>query len=117
LLDKTPATIAAILTVLLLICLAVLFLLLQMIALNDGSERQGLTAMSISLACQSIIIILLGNFAARSTEFLINKVNWSSVIAVVSTVIVMTMIGGSLSFLSSIIAIPMAGIRYRSITI
>jgi hypothetical protein len=107
---RTPATISAILTVLLLILLAVLFTLLQMIALNGVSERQGLTAIGISLACQSIVIILLGIFAARVTNFLITKVNWNSILAVVTTVLVAAMIGGAISFLSSVIAIPVAGI-------
>lgn len=107
---KTPATISAILTVSLLILLAVLFTLLQMIALNGVSERQGLTAMGISLTCQSIVIILLGIFAARATTFLITRVNWNSILAVTTTVIVATSLGGTISFLSSVIAIPVAGI-------
>jgi hypothetical protein len=108
---KTPATISAILTVSLLILLAALFTLFQMIALNGASERQGLTAMGISLACQSMVILLLGIFAARVTNFLITKVNWNSTLAVAATVIAPTMIGGTISFLSSVIAIPVAGIR------
>ena len=47
--NKSPATISAILTVLILVLLAILFALLQMVALNGASERQGLTAMGISL--------------------------------------------------------------------
>ena len=107
---KTPPTISAILTVVLLILLAVLFTLFQMIALNGVSERQGLTALSISLACQSIVIIFLGTFAALSTKFLITKVNWNSILAVTTTVILAMTIGGTISFLSSVIAIPVAGI-------
>lgn len=110
-LNRTPATISAVLTVLLLIFLAVLFLLLQMVALNGASERQGLTAMGISLACQSLVIIFLAIFAARVTEFLITKIAWNSILAVVTTVLIATMIGGTVSFLSSVIAIPLAGIR------
>ena len=110
-LNKTPATISAALTILLLIFLAVLFLLLQMVALNGFSERQGLTAIGISLACQSLVIIFLAIFAARATEFLVTKVSWNSILAVVTTVLAATMIGGTISFLSSVIAIPVAGIR------
>jgi hypothetical protein len=44
--NKSPATISAILTVLILVLLSILFLLLQMIALNGASERQGLTPKS-----------------------------------------------------------------------
>jgi hypothetical protein len=109
--SKSPATISAILTVLILIFLAIVFVLLQMVALNGASERQGLTAMGLSLGCQSIVIILLAALAARATTFLITKVEWNSILAVVLTVIVASMMGGVISFLASVIAIPVAGIR------
>jgi len=109
--NKTPAAISAILTILILVLVAILFTLLQMVALNGASERQGLTAMGISLACQGIAILLLGMFAARATRFLITKVEWNSILAVVITVLVATTIGGVISFLSAVITIPVAGIR------
>ena len=108
---KTPATISAVLTVLILVFVAIVFVLLQMIALNGASERQGLTAMGLSLGCQSLVVILLGTLAARVTTFLITKVEWNSILAVVVTVLAATTIGGVISFLASVIAIPIAGIR------
>ena len=108
--NKSPATISAILTVTILVLLAILFLLLQMIALNGASERQGLTAMGLSLGCQSLVILLLATLAARATTFLITKVEWNSILAVVVTVAVAAVIGGVISFLASIVAIPVAGI-------
>jgi hypothetical protein len=108
---KSPSAISAILTALILVLLAALFALLQMIALNGASERQGLTAMGISLGCQSLVIILLATLAARATTFLITKVEWNSILAVVITVSVAATIGGVVSFLASIVAIPVAGIR------
>src|SRR5215207_6342910 len=107
--NKSPATISAILTVLILVLLSILFLLLQMIALNGASERQGWTAMGISLGCQSLVIILLATVAARATTFLTTKVEWNSILAVVVTVLVAATIGGVISFLASIVAIPVAG--------
>lgn len=109
--NKTPAAISAALTVIILVLLAIVFVLLQMVALNDADEQQGRTAMGISLACQSLVIILLGMFAARSTQFLITKVNWNSILAVTTTVLIAAIIGGTISLLSSIISIPVAGIR------
>jgi len=109
--NKTPATISAILTVIILVLLAIVFALLQMVALNGAGERQGLTAMGISLGCQSLAIIFLAMFAARATTFLIMKVGWNSILAVAATVFVATTIGGVLAFLSTIIAIPIAGVR------
>ena len=109
--NKTPAAISTILTVLILVLLAVVFVLFQMIAFNGASERQGMTAMGISLACKSIVIFFLGIFAAGATDFLIKKVGWDKILAVVTTVLVATAIGGTIAFLASIIAIPVAGIR------
>ena len=109
--SKTPATVSAILTIGILVVLAMLFVLLQMVALNGADERQGLTAMGISLGCQSLVIILLGTLAARVTTFLITKVEWNSILAVVITVLVAGTIGGVIAFLATVIAIPIAGIR------
>ena len=108
---KTPATVSAILTILILVVLAILFLLLQMVALNGAGENRGFTAMGISLACQGILMILLGILAARATTFLITKVEWNAILAVVVTVLAATTIGGAISFLVNLIAIPIAGIR------
>ncbi len=108
--NKSPAAVSAILTVVILVFLAIVFVLLQMIALNGASERQGLTAMGLSLGCQSIIVILLAALAARATTFLIAKAEWNSIPAVVVTVLIASVLGGVISFLTSIIAIPVAGI-------
>jgi hypothetical protein len=99
------------LTVLILVFLAIIFVLLQMIALNGASERQGLTAMGLSLGCQSLVVILLATLAARATTFLITRVAWNSILAVAITVFAATIIGGAISFLASLMAIPIAGIR------
>lgn len=108
--NKSPAMISAVLTVLILVFLAVVFVLLQMVALNGASERQGLTAMGLALGCQSLVIILLATLAARTTTFLITRVEWNSILAVAVTVLVATTIGGVISFLVSVMAIPIAGI-------
>jgi hypothetical protein len=108
---KAPAAISATLTILILILLAVLFVLLQMVALNGFSERQGLTAMGLSLGCQSLVILLLGALAARATTFLTTRAKWNSILAVAVTVLAAATIGGVIAFLSTIIAIPVAGIR------
>lgn len=108
---KTPAAISATLTVIILIILAIVFLLLQMVALNGASEREGFTAMGISLGCQSLLVIFLAAFAARATTFLITKVEWNSILAVAVTVFAASTIGGVIAFLSSIVSIAVVGIR------
>jgi len=108
---RRPETLAAILTTALLIFLAVLFTLLQLVVLNGAGERQGLTAMGISLGCQSIVILGLSALAARAAGFLTARLEWDGVLAVVVAVTAATMIGGTLSFLAMILSIPVAGIR------
>jgi hypothetical protein len=109
--QRTPATISAVLTVLILVFLGILFVLLQMIALNGASERQGLTALGLSLGCQSLAVILLAPLAARATTFLITRVEWNSILAVVVTVFAAATVGGVIAFLATIVSIPIAGIR------
>jgi hypothetical protein len=82
-----------------------------MVALNGVSERQGLTAMGVSLGCQSLVIILLAALAARATTFLVTKAEWNSLLAVAVTVLGASVMGGVIAFLSSFISIVVAGIR------
>jgi len=84
---------------LLLILLAVPALLFEMVVLNGARERQGLTAMGISLACQGIVVILAGIFARWLTNLLITKFNWNTVLAVALTV--GTLVGGAYHFCPS----------------
>ena len=109
--NKRPVLISVILTTLILIFLAVISVLLQLVATNGANQGQGLTAIGMSLGCQGIVMLLLAIFAARSTNFLITKVQWDSILAVVTVVLLATTMGGVISFLSSVIAIPVAGIR------
>ncbi|MEW6403438.1 MAG: hypothetical protein AB1649_16705 [Chloroflexota bacterium] len=74
-------------------------------------ERQGMTAMDISLVCQGLGVILMGVLAAWITNLAISKFNWNKILAVAAAVLVSIVIGGALSFLSLIISIPVAGIR------
>jgi hypothetical protein len=105
------ATIAAVSTGIILILLAVLFILLQLVALNGASEGQGITSMGISLACQGVVILLAGIFARWLAHFLIARAEWSHNMAIISAVILAASLGGAISFLSMIVAIPVAGIR------
>ena len=109
--NKTPAIISAVLTVILLVIFGVLSVLTQMLVLNDVSERQGMTAMGVSLVCQGAGAILAAAFAAWLTNLVITKFNWNNILAVVIAVIAGTLLGGLISFLSIIISIPLAGVR------
>ena len=108
--NKTPAIISAVLTIVLLILFAVLSVFMQMIALNGVSESQGATAMGISLVCQGVGLILVGLFAGWLTNLVITKFNWNKILAVIVAVIAGVLLGGAISFVSFIISIPLAGI-------
>ena len=109
--DKTPAIISSILTIVLLIIFAVLSVFTQLIALNGVSESQGMTALGISLVCQGVGVILAGIFAGWITNLVITKFNWNKVLAVFGAIIVGVLVGGVISVVSTIISIPLAGIR------
>ena len=108
---QKPAAISTILTVILLILLALLSIFVEMLAFNGASERQGLTAMGVSLGCQGIVLVLAGAFAGRMTRYLASKKNWVSAPAIIAAVLLWTMIGAVASFLSIIISAGVAGIK------
>jgi hypothetical protein len=109
--NKTASSVSVILTVLLLVIFAVLALVFEMVALNGVGERQGMTALGISLICHSAGAILLGILACRSTHLMITKFNLNQVLAATLTVMLGMLAGGTISFLSVLISIPLAGIR------
>jgi len=109
--NKTASIISGLLTFLILILLAVLSIFIQMVALNGASENQGFNAMSISLICQGVGLSLAVILARRLTSLLMVKFNLNTVLAVVIAVIVAAGLGGLISFLSIIVALPLAGIR------
>lgn len=109
--NKVPSIISGLLTFIILIVFAVLSVFTQMVMLNGVSESQGFNAMSISLICQSVGLLLAVILARWLTNLLIAKFNWNKVPAVVIAVVVATGFGVLLAFLSVIIAIPLAGIR------
>lgn len=108
---KTASLVSVILSVLLLVIFAVLTLFFEMVLLNGASERQGLTAMGITLLCQAAGAVVIGALAWKSTSLLITRFNLNSVLAVVIAVILAVLAGGVFSFLALIVSIPLAGIR------
>jgi hypothetical protein len=109
--NKTPAIISAILTIVLLMIFAVLSIFFEMIALNGVSEKQGTIAMGITLLCQGIVTILSGILAGWISNFMVAKFNWNKILVIVIAVTLGTVFGSAMSFFSTIISIPLAGIR------
>jgi len=109
--SKIPAIISVILTIVILLIVALLSVFTQMIALNGVSESRGMTAMGISLVCQGVGLLLAGICAGWITNLLITKFNWNKVLSVLIAVFAGVLLGGAISFVSTIISIPLAGIR------
>jgi len=107
--SRTPAIIATTLTVLLLTLLAILFMLVQMLALNGFSERQGTTALGLSLVCQGMGILLSGGLAMMLTRLFVEKFNWNKILAVVLAVAAGTLLGLGLSLVSLFVGMLAAG--------
>jgi hypothetical protein len=101
--------IAATLTALLLTALAILFMLVQMLALNGFSERQGTTALGLSLVCQGMGILLLGGLAMMLTRLFVERFNWNKILAVVLAVVAGTLLGLGLSLVSLFVGMLAAG--------
>ena len=108
--SRTPAVIAATLTVLLLTVLAILFMLVQMLALNGVSERQGTTALGLSLACQGVSILLSGGSAFGLSRLFVERFNWNKILAVALAIVAGTALGLGLSLVSIFAGMLAAGI-------
>ncbi len=109
--SKIPAILSTVLTVIILIGFSVLSVLTQMLALNGASERQGMTALGISLVCQGVGVILAGIFVWWLTNTAVHKWNRNKIVSVIIAVLAGTTLGGLISLLSIFISIPVAGIR------
>ncbi|MCI0550526.1 MAG: hypothetical protein L0287_06200 [Anaerolineae bacterium] len=92
--SKTPARISVLLTILSLIVIAVITVLTQMLALNGASERQGMTAMGISLGCQGVVLIVATLLASRLTKTFIEKFKWSNIPSVIAAIILSIPLAG-----------------------
>jgi uncharacterized membrane protein YidH (DUF202 family) len=108
---RSASILAAILSILMLVIFAVLVVIFEILVLNGVSEKQGMTAFGISLACLGAGAILLGLLAWKAAEFLIRKWNLNPALAIVLTLALVLLIGGTISILSLFIAISLAGIE------
>ena len=110
--NRLPAMIAAVSTFLLLLAAAFLFLFVQMIALNGVmSENKAFASLGIGVICHGLSMLLAAGLAGWLSHWAISKLNWNKALAVVVAVILGVVLGVVLSFLSTIISIPIAGIR------
>ena len=109
--NKTASLISGVYTFSILILLAILTVFIQLLVLNGVSENQGFNAMSISLVCQGVGLIFAILLARWLPNLLIEKFNLNAFLAITLAVLVAAGLGGLLSLLSIIAAIPLAGIQ------
>ncbi len=108
---KKPAMISAMLTVVFLFIITLLSLFFEVIAMNGATEKQGTVALSISLMCNGLGIILFGFFASWLTKLFITKFKWNQILAVMISVFFGVVFGTVLSFFSMVASILLAGVR------
>ena len=109
---KLPSLIAAISTFVLLLVAGFLFFFVQMIALNGVmSENKAFASLAVGVICQGISIFLAAGVAAWVSNKLIAKFSWNKVLAVLVAVIAAVVLGSILSFISTLVSIPIAGIQ------
>ena len=105
-------TIAAILTVILLVLAGVVVLFAEIVALNGFSERVGTIALASSVVCQGAGIILAAAAASRLSGWLVTKFEWNKALSVVAAVLAGTMLGGGFAVISIILSLVVAeGLR------
>ncbi|MFN8385922.1 MAG: hypothetical protein U0V48_07200 [Anaerolineales bacterium] len=106
--NKTPAIVSAVITFILLLIISVILSFGQLVALNGFSERAGTISLITSLICQGVGNILTVIIAWRLTNRFITKSNWSNIAAVVVSVLIGTLTGAGLTFVSMIASIFLA---------
>lgn len=109
--NKTACLLSVILSLLLFAIFAVLAVIFEIIALNGASESQGTAAVVISLACLGAGAVLIGVLAWKFTSLMISNLHWNPALAVTLTVALGFVVGGTISLLSILVSIPLAGIQ------
>ena len=110
--DRLPVVVSALVTFILLGITGFLIYVAQMVALNGViDESKAFTSIGLSVACQGLTILFASAFAGWFANTLIMKFDWNRALAVIAAVIVATLLGASIALISTVISIPLAGIR------
>lgn len=90
---KTFSLIASVVTVVLLLVLGAVLAIVQLLALNGFSDREGGPALAVSLACQGVGLILSALLTRRLTHRLIDRSNWNKFLAAALAVLAGLLLG------------------------
>lgn len=105
---KTPSIVSTIITVILLLLFSAASMFMLLVALNGFTGSEGTPALTTSLICNGIGIILAAVLAWKLPGWLIGKFNWNSIVAVLVSALVGFFIGGGLSLVSLFIGVIVA---------
>jgi len=110
--NNLPAVLSAITTFILLGLIGFLIFVAQTVALNGViDESKASTSIGLGIACQGLSTLLASAFAGWFANTLIMKFDWNRALAVIAAVILATLLGASISLISTVISIPLAGIH------
>lgn len=110
--NKAPTVISALATFVLLLIIGLLFFFIQVLALNGVmNEGQAFQSLGMGILCQGVTLILAAAFAGWFSNLLFMKFDWSRTWSAIIAVLLGTLIGAAVSFLSLVISISAAGIR------
>ncbi len=108
---RTASILAAVLSILAMVIFTVLAVIFEILVMNGASESQGARALGLSLACLGAGTIVLAVLAWKAVTFLIQKFNWNPALAILLTVALALLAGGTISILSITLSIPLAGVH------
>ena len=109
---RRTAIVSAIVTFILLGVTGFLIFAVQIVALNGViDENKAFRSLGFGIFCQGISMLLATGFAAWFANTLIMRYDWSKVAASIAAVILGTLLGVAISLVSTVLSIPLAGIR------
>ena len=109
--SKTPVIVSAILSVILLLLITAVSFFMQIILMNGVmSSSQTNTALTTSLVCQGVDIILGVILAGWLTRLFINRFNMNKALAVIVAIIPVAILAAVLAFIAIFVGLAAAGL-------
>ena len=112
--SKIPSIISSVLTVILLLVFGLVLTFGQLVMLNGFSEKEGTASFITAFACQGVGMLVCAVLAWWLTKLLIQKFNWNKALSVIISVIVTTVLGSGLAFVSLLISIGVADAMWQA---
>lgn len=110
---KALSIISAVLTVIFVILLGIAFIFVTMVALNGFGSREGDAALTITLVCQGVGLLLSAVLAGWLTRLVIQKFNWNKILAVILSIFAGTILGGGAAFVALVLSIIAASMLWQ----